>query len=86
MGGPAPGSPRPLPGTVTFTGQNHQTMQTDAGPNGDFSATVPVGHYTVTARNPQYQGGHSDCVVAPPSTVAVASKETTHVTVNCVER
>lgn len=86
VGGAAPGSARPVPGTVTIEGQDGQTMKTDARSDGTFSESVPVGRYTVTGRSPLYQNGQRDCVVTPPSTIAVAIGGTSKVTVTCVEK
>ncbi len=85
-GGPAPGSPRPLPGTVTIRARNGQTTKTAVGPNGDFSASVPVGQYTVTGRSPFYQNGQWDCLLSPPATITATTGSTAQVTLSCEDR
>lgn len=82
----APGSSQPVPGTVTIKGQNGQTVKTEVVVDGSFSASVPAGRYTVTARSPKYENGEWDCVLTPPSTIAVTTGGTTKVTVDCVTK
>jgi hypothetical protein len=49
VGGPAPGSPRPWPGTVTLTGPGvHRDVP--VGATGSYSVMVPAGSYTVAGR------------------------------------
>lgn len=84
--GPAPGSVLPVPGTVTIKGQYGHATRTEAGRDGNFSATVPAGRYAVTARSPRYEDGQRDCVLTPPSTIAVTTGDTTKIIINCVEK
>lgn len=68
MGGPAPGAPRPWPGTVTLTGPGvHRAVGVGAG--GRYSVRVPAGTYAVTGRSPLYQDGAAVCRAAGPATV-----------------
>jgi len=68
VGGPAPGAPRPWPGTVTLTGPGvHRDVQ--VGASGSFSVLLPAGTYTVAGRSPRYDSGAGLCRAAGPATV-----------------
>jgi hypothetical protein len=54
VGGPAPGAPRPWPGTVSWRGPTHGTVRTDG--SGRFVLSLPPGRYVVTGRSPRYDG------------------------------
>ncbi|HTG46168.1 MAG TPA: hypothetical protein VK646_00755 [Actinomycetota bacterium] len=73
-GGPAPGLPTPLPGTIHISGRG----SVPAGSDGSFSVAVSPGTYTLTASSPHINGGKDPC--GRPRTVTVRSGE--HVTVN----
>ena len=69
VGGPAPGLPRPWPGTVTLTGPGvHLAIGVGAG--GRYSVRVPAGTYAVAGRSPLYQDGTRACRATGPVTVA----------------
>jgi hypothetical protein len=73
VGGPAPGAPRPWPGTVTLTGPGvHQAVQVGAA--GRFSVVVPAGTYAVAGRSPLYQSGTGLCRAAGPATVTTGHR------------
>ena len=68
VGGPAPGLPRPWPGTVTLTGTGvHQDVS--VGADGSYSVTVPAGRYTVVGRSPLYASGATLCRAIGVATV-----------------
>jgi hypothetical protein len=68
VGGPAPGLPRPWPGTVTVTGPGlHRDVP--VGASGSYLVTVPAGRYTVTGHSPLYGGGAYLCQAAGVATV-----------------
>jgi hypothetical protein len=68
VGGPAPGTRRPWPGTVTLTGSGmHRDIKVGAG--GGYSAWVPPGTYVVAGRSPRYQGGAAACRAVALATV-----------------
>jgi hypothetical protein len=69
VGGPAPGAPRPWPGTVTVTGGLGVHRDVQVGADGRFSVLVPAGTYTVAGRSPLYQDGAAVCRAAGPATV-----------------
>ncbi|MGA7988888.1 MAG: YCF48-related protein [Candidatus Dormiibacterota bacterium] len=75
VGGAAPGTPRPIPGSVVLRNAAGTVFTASAGANGAFSIRVPQGSYSVTATSPLLGGG-GDCnavvqplVVAPGATV-----------------
>jgi hypothetical protein len=73
VGGPAPGAPRPWPGTVTLTGSGvHRDIQ--VGADGHFSVPVPAGTYTVAGRSPRYGSGEGVCRAAGPATVTAGHR------------
>jgi hypothetical protein len=78
VGGPAPGAPRPWPGTVTLTGPGvHRDIQ--VGASGSFSVLVPAGTYTVAGRSPRYGSGTGLCRAAGPATVTTGHRTRTDV-------
>jgi hypothetical protein len=80
VGGPAPGLPRPWPGTVTLTGPGvHQDVS--VGADGSYSVTVPAGRYTVEGRSPLYESDAPLCRATGVATVT--SGRTTTADVLC---
>jgi hypothetical protein len=68
VGGPAPGLPRPWPGTVTVTGPGvHRDVP--VGASGIYSVMVPVGKYNVVGHSSLYQSGAGLCQAAGVATV-----------------
>jgi hypothetical protein len=61
VGGPSPGSPVPLPGTITARAATGQTFTATAGRSGRFTLSVPPGRYHVTGRSPLMQSGQVAC-------------------------
>jgi hypothetical protein len=61
VGGPAPGSPVPLPGTITARAATGRTFTATAGRNGRFTLSLPPGRYHVTGRSPLMQSGQMIC-------------------------
>lgn len=61
VGGPAPGSPVPLPGTITARSVTGQTFTAMATRNGRFELLLPPGRYHVTGRSPLMQSGQMIC-------------------------
>lgn len=64
VGGPAPGSPFPLPGTVTARAATGGTFTATAGQDGRFKLSLPPGSYRVTGRSPLMQSGQMMCTAA----------------------
>jgi len=61
VGGPAPGSPFPLPGTITARAVTGETFTAKTGLDGRFKLSLPPGSYRVTGRSPLMQSGHMMC-------------------------
>jgi len=61
VGGPSPGSPVPLPGTVTARAATGGTFTATAGRDGRFTLSLPPGAYQVTGRSPLMQSGQMIC-------------------------
>jgi hypothetical protein len=61
VGGPAPGSPVPLPGTITARAVTGETFTATAGRDGRFKLPLPPGTYRVTGRSPLMQSGQMIC-------------------------
>jgi len=61
VGGPPPGSPVPLPGTITARAVTGGTFTATAGNSGRFTLSLPPGSYHVTGRSPLMQSGQMIC-------------------------
>lgn len=83
VGGPAGTAPRPLSGSVTFHGSDGNIATINLSSSGRFSARLPVGRYTVSARSPQFEGGSGEC--QPPGPVTVTKDRTSRVAIDCQE-
>jgi nucleotide-binding universal stress UspA family protein len=70
VGGPAPGAPVPLPGTITARAATGSTFAATAGRNGRFTLSLPPGRYYVTGRSPLMQSGQT-IVRSPPGPALV---------------
>lgn len=79
VGGPAPGAARPLPGTVTLSGQVKMTVTIGLG--GQYSAALPPGDYRVEGRSPQFGSGAYPCHAL--SRVTVGPDQTAQADVYC---
>lgn len=86
VGGPAPGSPRPLSGSVTLIlSTNHSKVaQVPVGADGAFSIDVLPGQYELAGTSPLYNGGKVTCNATSPVTVKVGATVTADV--YCQER
>lgn len=56
VGGPAPGSPVPLPGTVVAQSVAGDQFTTTTGNDGRFQLSLPPGTYRLTGHSPQVMG------------------------------
>ncbi|MCR6492567.1 hypothetical protein [Cellulomonas sp. P24] len=72
VGGPAPGTPRAVDGTVVATGPDGRHTAT-VGADGSYTMELAPGTYTVTGTSPQYGDGKSPCPAN--GTVAVVQSE-----------
>ncbi len=83
VGGPAPGAPVPLPGTVTATAANGgATVSVSVGKDGKFRISLPPGSYRFTATSPLMQSGKMTCSAAQPATIR-SGKTTSGIKVVC---
>jgi hypothetical protein len=78
-GGPPPGNPQPIAGTVTIRGAG-RTYQLTVGIDGRFLATLPPGRYTVTGRGPGDPSGPDWCLGGP---VVLAAGDNVTANVTC---
>jgi len=60
VGGPAPGAPVPLTGTVTAQGRGSDHVATTDS-HGRFSFNLPVGSYLLSGHSPKYDDGNGTC-------------------------
>jgi hypothetical protein len=84
VGGPGPGTSRPLRGAITLRDSAGMAFTATAGSDGVFSVRVPAGSYSITGRSPLYDGGNTDCDSSQPVTVTAGA--TSRVVVVCPER
>ncbi|MDA8296469.1 MAG: hypothetical protein M0004_07785 [Actinomycetota bacterium] len=84
VGGRAGAGPRPLEGTITATASDRTVLTLSVSTTVRFTVHPAVGTYVVTARSPQYGGGHGTCYASGPVTVREGMKTT--VTVECREK
>lgn len=85
VGGPPPGSPRPMTGTGTVRFTNTRTGKSETlDTNGSrFQANLPTGTYVVVGRISSYGSGRTDCGAEGPLTVSAS--RTAHVEIYCQE-
>jgi hypothetical protein len=83
VGGPPPGTPRPLRGSITLRSSRGKAFTTTAGSDGAFAVRIPPGPYTVIGRSPLYDSGIADCQPIEPVTVVAGT--TIRVVVACQE-
>jgi len=85
VGGPAPGLPTPVPGTIDVTGQSAGTkdVTAEAGPDGSFSVEVPVGTYSLRGGSPLIQDGAPGCHARDHQPTVVRAAQTSETDVIC---
>ncbi len=85
VGGPAPGPPVPLPGTVIATSTNSARCSVRVGADGVARVALRPGVYRVTGRSPQSGDGKYVCTSPQPLTVFDPGSVTdpTSITVEC---
>ncbi|MGH9920788.1 MAG: hypothetical protein ACRD6W_18205 [Nitrososphaerales archaeon] len=72
VGGPAPGSPVPIPGQATLTDVASRTkFQATAGTDGHYSVALPPGTYRVSGKSPLVHLGNREMVGEATTTVRV---------------
>jgi len=85
VGGPAPGAPRAISGTVIARAPNQSSYSVKVGSDGQFLLQLPVGSWVITGRSPQYEGGQAVCLQAGKPIKVSANTTTSNVDVNCQE-
>jgi len=77
-GGPAPGSPVPLSGTITARTATGETFTATAGRVGRFTLSLPPGTYRVTGRSPVMRSGQMICAATMELHVSPVSLRARH--------
>lgn len=77
VGGPPSSKPKPIAGTVTFTGPGGSTTKAQVDESGKFAIGLYPGKYVVRGTSPLYQDGKLGCVTAEPKITVVAGKTVT---------
>ena len=78
VGGPAPGSPVPLPGTVVAWNAAGEQFTNTTGKNGRFQLSLPPGTYRLTGHSPQVMGDGQQLLCGAAQTVHVTRHEPVH--------
>jgi hypothetical protein len=78
VGGPAPGSPVPLPGTVVAQNATGEQFTTTTGKDGRFQLSLPPGTYRLTGHSPQVMGGGQQLLCRAERTVHVTRHKPVH--------
>jgi hypothetical protein len=68
VGGPSPGAPRAVDGTVVGVGPSGRHIA-KAGGDGHYTMHLPVGTHAVSGTSPSYNNGLSPCVSTAMVTV-----------------
>lgn len=76
-GGPPPGSPVPLPGTVVARNAGGQ-FTTTTGKNGRFQLSLPPGMYRLTGHSPQVMGDGQQQLCSAVRTIHVTRRIPLH--------
>jgi hypothetical protein len=76
--------PRPISGTVQFTGP-HQLGTVRVGNSGTFSVVLPAGIYHVSGRSPHViEVSHGQVPCTQPLSVTVTPRHATKITLTCI--
>ena len=78
VGGPAPGSPVPLPGTVVARTPAGGQFTTTTGKNGRFQLSLPPGAYRLTGHSPQVMGDGQQELCSAARTIHVTRRVPLH--------
>lgn len=77
IGGPTPGDPRPISGTVTFKGPDGSVTKAEIDDSGHFSIGLSPGRYQIRGTSPLYNDGKATCSTDPPTTTLRAGSTVT---------
>jgi hypothetical protein len=83
VGGPAPGSPRPLSGVVELTSTTGKHVFIGTGKDGSIKGHVVPGTHKVIGRSPKIEGDVMETVCPSPVLVVVRAGHRTRLTVAC---
>lgn len=78
VGGLAPGSPVPLPGTVVARNTAGGQFTTSTGKNGRFQLSLPLGTYRLTGHSPQVMVNNQQMLCIAERTVHVTRRKPPH--------
>ena len=76
VGGPAPGTPDPVPGRLTIKGAG-STLHADIGKDGKYAIQLAPGRYRITATSPEVDDGAMTCTTTPATTELTAGRTVT---------
>jgi hypothetical protein len=82
VGGPAPGSPVPLPGQVVAVESAGTRLTVTVGNDGRFSLSLPAGTYRLSGYSPLIDSGKARCS-AEHAVRVTTGRTTRHVAVIC---
>lgn len=83
VGGPAPGSSRPVPATLSIRRFGHRPVEVSTAADGAFSVELPAGTYKVSARRAPYRHGVAACDPTVGRTICVHHGKTTDIVIDC---
>jgi hypothetical protein len=78
VGGPAPGSPVPLPGTVVARNAAGQQFTATTGKDGRFRLSLPLGTYRMTGHSPQVKSDGQQMICAAVRKVRLSHHAAPH--------
>ena len=78
VGGPHPGSPVPLPGTVVARSAAGEQFTTTAGEDGRFQLSLPPGSYELTGYSPEVLGDGQQALCRAERAVHVTRDKPVH--------
>ena len=77
VGGPAPGKPQPVAGTVTITSADGSVTKAVVDESGKYAIGLFPGRYTIRGTSPQINDGKSTCTTEKKTVTLTADKTVT---------
>ncbi|WP_148044916.1 hypothetical protein [Nocardioides marmorisolisilvae] len=77
VGGPAPGKPQPVGGTVTITSASGSVTKATVDSTGKYAIGLFPGRYTIRGTSPQINDGKTTCTTEKKTITLVALKTVT---------